>query len=493
MMDVSIIFVDRSINMTATVTPDDGGNGAFSAELLRVIIVASFGPLLLNLSSTTVNVALDKLMTQFHAPLSTVQWVVTGYLLALALVLPMFRWAVERLGSRRLYVGCLLAFTATSALSALAWSAQSLVAFRVVQGAVGGLLAPLAQTLIAQLAGPKRMGRAVGIVSIPVLVSPLFGPLIGGLLVQHLSWRWLFLFNAPLGLAGAWLAHRRLPPGTTSTRTPLDFAGLALLSPGMGFFTYAVSSMGRFHAGFSAGVLVPGAVAIALVVAFVVDARRRPTTALIDLGLFKHGAVVAGLTAFLLTSFGTFGAQLVLPLYYQQVRGQSAMGAGMLLAPQGLGMLFTLPQVGKLTDRFDHGSVLIAGVLTTLLGTFAFTQLTDQSPYWLLCLSLVVRGAGLGATSTPALSAAYKHLTRDEIPNATTAINIVQRLGAPLGTATLAMTLQRLSAGLSNVDATRPLLARAYANTFAVAAALSALALVPGFALLRMNRINERK
>ena len=320
--------------MAAAVTHEDEA-GELSGELVRVVIVACFGPLLLNLSSTTVNVAIDKLMAQFHAPLATAQWIVTGYLLALAFVLPAFRWMVERLGSRRLYVGCLLAFTAASALAALAWSAASLVAFRVLQGAVGGLLAPLAQTLIAQLAGPKRMGRAVGIVSIPVMVSPLFGPVIGGLLVQHLSWRWLFLFNAPLGLLGAWVAHRRLPPGTTATRTPLDFRGLALLSPGMGFFTYALSSMGRLHAGLSLKVVAPLLLAAVLVVAFVLDARRRPTTALIDLRLFRHGAVVAGLTAFLLTSVGTFGAQLVLPLYYQQVRGESAMGAGLLLAPQG--------------------------------------------------------------------------------------------------------------------------------------------------------------
>jgi EmrB/QacA subfamily drug resistance transporter len=366
-------------------------------------------------------------------------------------------------------------------LAALAWSAASLVAFRVLQGAVGGLLAPLAQTLIAQLAGPKRMGRAVGIVSIPVMVSPLFGPVIGGLLVQHLSWRWLFLFNAPLGLLGAWVAHRRLPPGTTATRTPLDFRGLALLSPGMGFFTYALSSMGRSHAGLSLKVVAPLLLAAVLVVAFVLDARRRPTTALIDLRLFRHGAVVAGLTAFLLTSVGTFGAQLVLPLYYQQVRGESAMGAGLLLAPQGLGMLLTLPQVGKLTDRFDHGRVLLVGVVTTLLGTFAFTQLTDHSPYWLLCVSLVLRGAGLGATSTPALSAAYRLLARDEIPNATTAINVVQRLGAPVGTATLAMALQRFTAGV------HPAPASAFAHTFTVAALLSALSLVPGIALARMK------
>jgi EmrB/QacA subfamily drug resistance transporter len=328
------------------------------------------------------------------------------------------------------------------------------------------------------------MGRAIGIISVPVLVAPLLGPVLGGVLVQRLSWRWLFLFNAPFGLLGAWLAHRRLPPGTTSARTRLDFLGLALLSPGIGLFTYTVASVGRGRS-LAPNVLIPLALAAGMITMFVFDARRRPDSALIDLRLFKHRAVGAALVAYLLTSFGSFGAQLVLPLYYQQVRRESAIGAGLLLAPQGLGMLLTLPQVGKLTDRFDNGMIVIVGVLTTLLGTYPFTQVTDHSSYLILSLSLVARGAGLGATATPALAAAYKHLTHDEIPNATTAINVVQRLGAPLGTATMAVTLQRFAAGSVGLDGSRAPLARAFAHTFAVSSGLSALALFAGLALVR--------
>lgn len=462
-------------------TTDPGARDAFSAEILRGVLVATFGSLLLNLNATSVNVALDRLMERFAAPLSTVQWIVTGYLLSLALVLPSFRWIVERLGTRRLYVGCLLAFSATSALCACAWSAESLVVFRVLQGAVGGLLTPLAQALAAQLAGPKRMGRAISIMSMPVLVAPLLGPTLAGFILQRLSWRWLFLFNAPLGVLGAWLAQRRLPPGHGARRTRLDFVGLFLLSPGIGLFTYAVSRVGHDGA-FSRPALASFAVATCLIVAFVLDARRRPGTALIDLRVFRHPKFDAALAAYLLTSFGEFGAQLVLPLYYQQVRGQSALSTGLLLAPQGLGMLLTLPQAGRLTDRIDNGKIVMAGVLVTLLGTYAFTQASDHSSYLLLSASLVLRGAGLGATAAPALSAAYKQLSRDEIPNGTTAINIVQRLGAPLGTATMAMTLQWFVAGIATTHAPR---ASAFAHTFAVSAALSGLAIFAGLVLSR--------
>jgi MFS family permease len=247
--------------------------------------------------------------------------------------------------------------------------------------------------------------------------------------------------------------------------------------------------MGRARA-LSFSALAPLALAAALVGVFVLDARRRPETALIDLRVFgRHPMVGAALVAYVLTTFGSFGGQLVLPLYFQQVRGESAIGAGLLLAPQGLGMLLTLPQVGKLTDRFDNGKVMIAGVLTTLAGTWAFTQVTDHTSYVLLCASLVLRGAGLGATSTPALTAAYRYLERDDIPNATTAINVVQRLGAPLGTATMAMVLSRFAAGVDvAAPGSRAPLGRAFAYTFTVSAALSALALLAGLALVRSAR-----
>ena len=459
----------------------DSEESAFPPGLLRPVLVATFGSLLLNLNTTSINVALNGLMAYFTAPLATVQWIVTGYLLALALVLPVFRWAVERLGSRRLYVGCLLAFTATSILCGCAGSVRSLILFRVFQGAVGGLLTPLAQTLAAQLAGPKRIGRAISIMSIPVLVAPLLGPTLAGFIIQRLSWRWLFLVNVPPAAIGAWLAQRWLPPGDGLKRTRFDLLGFLLLSPGIGLFTYAVSLVGQDRS-LSRATLATFGVAAGLIVTFVVYAWRRLDTALIDLRLFKHAKFDAALTVYLLTSVAEFGAQLVLPLYYQQVRGASALSTGLLLAPQGLGMLLTLPQVGRLTDCFDNGKIVIAGVVTTLLGTYAFTQAGAHSSYVLLSASLVLRGAGLGATAAPAVAAAYKHLSAAEIPNGTAAINIVQRLGAPLGTAAMAMTLQWFLVRLSK---SRASLAGAFAHTFAVSAALSGLALFAGLVLAR--------
>ncbi len=454
--------------------------------MLRTLLVVSFGPLLLNVAATTLNVALDGLMVRFAAPLATMQWTITAYLLALTVVLPAFRWIVERTGARRLFLACMVGFAATSALCALAWSAPSLIVFRVLQGAVAGLLAPLTQTLAAQLVGPKRMGRAVAILSIPVLVAPVFGPALGGLVVEHLSWRWIFLMNVPLALGGAALAHGRLPAMNGAGRSRFDAVGFALLSPAVGLFTFAVASLSHTQRR-GAEALLPFAISSALLAVFVVDARRRPETALLDLRLFRRRAVTAGLVAFLLTNIGSFGAQLLFPLYFQQVRGASAVGAGMLLAPQGLGMLLTLPQIGRLTERVDHGRLVAAGVLVTLAGTLAFVAAARHGSIPLIALSLALRGAGLGATSTPALAAAYAHLAHDEIPNATAAINVVQRLGAPLGTAAAAVMFQRSVAALGGASPTREALAAAFERTFVAGAAVGALALVAALALVRQG------
>jgi EmrB/QacA subfamily drug resistance transporter len=452
----------------------------FTPDLVRGVLVASAGSLLLNLSATSINVAVDQLMKRFDSPLSTAQWIITGYLLALAFVLPAFRWMVERLGSKRLYIFCLLAFVAASALCACAWSIESLIAFRILQGAIGGLMSPLAQALAVQLAGPKRMGRAIGIMSMPILAAPLLGPTLGGLVIQHLSWRWLFVINAPLGAVGAWLAYRILPAGTSTKRSRLDVIGLALLSPGIGLFTYAVSLVGHARA-ISEQSLAYFGVAVVLVLVFVARAARRPLLALIDLRLFKNIRFDAALFAHLITAFGEFGAQLLLPLYFQQVRGQSPMWTGVLLAPQGIGMLVTLPRAGKLADRMNAGFLIACGVTLTLIGTVAFAFVSLQTSFVLLAISLTLRGAGLGATGAPALSTAYKQLPPDEIPNGTAAINIVQRLGAPLGTATMAMALQWFAGDNRAPDST------AFGHAFAICAASSSLALIAAF-MLRKDR-----
>ena len=170
----------------------------------KITIVAVLGSFLSQLDATVVNVSLSSLAVDLHSSLTAIQWVTSGYLLALALMLPLSGWLVERIGARSLYLWCFSAFTLSSALCGLAWSANSLIAFRILQGMSGGLMAPMAQMMMARAAG-KHLARIIGYAAVPVMLGPILGPVIAGAILQHASWRWLFLVNLPVGvLESSW-------------------------------------------------------------------------------------------------------------------------------------------------------------------------------------------------------------------------------------------------------------------------------------------------
>src|SRR6188474_916610 len=173
---------------------------ALPRDVRRIAVVVVIGAVMSILDTTIVNVALETLRIELGAPLSTIQWVSTGYLLSLATVIPLTGWAAERFGPKRVWMSAVAAFTATSALCGAAWSADALIAFRVLQGIAGGMIMPIGMITLAQAAGPERMGRVMSVVGVPMLLAPVLGPVIGGLIVETLSWRWIFFVNLPIGL-----------------------------------------------------------------------------------------------------------------------------------------------------------------------------------------------------------------------------------------------------------------------------------------------------
>jgi MFS family permease len=191
------------------------------------------------------HLSLSNLAAQLNSSLSTIQRVTSGYLLALTLVLPLNGWLVDRIGAKALYLWCFSAFTLCSALCGVAWSAPSLIAFRVLQGVSGGLLAPMAQMMIARAAG-KHMARVAGYMALPVLLAPVLGPVIAGAILQYASWRWLFLVNLPVGIIALVLVLLALPSDRhETTRRRLDWIGLALLLPGLVMFLYGSERLNR--------------------------------------------------------------------------------------------------------------------------------------------------------------------------------------------------------------------------------------------------------
>jgi EmrB/QacA subfamily drug resistance transporter len=341
-------------------------------------------------------------------------------------MLPLNGWLVERIGAKSLYLWCFSAFTLSSALCGLAWSANSLVAFRILQGMSGGLMAPMAQMMMARAAG-RHMARVIGYAAVPVMMGPILGPVIAGAILEHASWRWLFLVNLPVGVLAIVLSVAFLPNDHEETKSrDLDLGGLALLSPGLVFFLY-----GSDHLGERIG-LAAVLVSVALLSVFIRMALRKGDRALIDLQLFRSRTFPASVVTQFLSNGISFAGQMLIPIYLIRACGRTPSATGWLLARLGLGMICTYPWMGALTKRFGIRKVSAAGALLAFAGTLPFLYLASHGlVLTVLACTLFIRGMGLSSVGIPSISAAYASVSKQDLPMATTSLNIVQRLGGP--------------------------------------------------------------
>ena len=467
--------------MSAGTQEAEAGKERLDPAFIKLAVILMVGVVMVVFDSTIVNVAIDRLARGLHTSVSNGQWTISGYVLALGMVVPVAGWASERFGAKQVWIGALALFMVGSILSSTAWDIGALIAFRVLQGIGGGLMLPILQNLLVEAAGGRKLGRIMALISLPTLFGPILGPVVGGLIVSQLSWRWIFLVNVPFSIVGLVLAWRGLERSVPRKGAYLDVTGLVLLSPALAAILYAVTEVG-IKGGFDHTiVIVPLAVGVALLGAFTFHALRTRRPPLVDLRLFKVRSFSAATALMFLSGFGVFGALLLLPLYYQQIRGQSALDAGLLLAPQGLGMLLTRTKAGTLTDRIGARPIVLVGVVLTAVGTLAYTQVGVHTNEILLGLSLVVRGAGLGAVTIPVMAAAYLGLRPDQVPHASSVTRIAQQVGGAFGTAILAMILSTQiqahhAAGLSGQ-------AIAFGIAFWWSLGLTAIAVIPALFL----------
>lgn len=407
----------------------------------KIAAVVMLGPLMSMLDSTVVNVSLSTLSHDLHTTLTTIQWVTSGYLLSLALMLPLSGWLVDRLGVRRVFLGCLVAFTVTSLLCGLANSAGSLILSRVLQGMAGGLLAPLSQMMLARVAG-RHVARVMAISMMPVMIGPILGPALAGVILQHAGWRWIFLINLPIGVLATILCWRVLP-ADSNQRHPraLDLTGFLLLSPGLAMLLHSLDRIGgEASQRLSGGIEMLAA--LMLLLGFARHSMRRGEKALIDLALFRNRTFLAAALTQFLANCMMFGGQMLLPLFLLIVAGRAPANAGVLLAATGFGSLCIFPWIGRLTEHFGPRAVAAVGGVVSLCGALPFALFdvsTLATP--LLCCTLFTRGLGMGCLNIPAISAAYSTTPKNLIPVATTGLNIVQRLGGPVATTVLALYL----------------------------------------------------
>ncbi|MFC8720551.1 DHA2 family efflux MFS transporter permease subunit [Kitasatospora sp. NPDC057198] len=445
------------------------------------LIVGALGVVL---DTTVVSVALNDLAEDLGAPLATVQWVSTGYMLAVFTAIPLAGWAQSRLGGRRLWVLALTGFLGGSILSALARDATGLIVFRLVQGLAGGIMMPLMYTLLVQAAKGRNIGKVMAVITVPTALGPILGPVLGGLVLHLADWRWLFLANIPLCLLGTVLARRNLPddrPAPDEPRAPLDAVGLLLLGPGSAAVLLGLSQVDGDTGFTSTRVLVPLLAGLAMAAGFTVRALTRAPAPLVDVRLFRHRPVASASTLLFLGGISLFGSMTLLPLYFQQVRGATPLDTGLLLIPQGVGALVARGLAGTYLDRTGPRAVALAAFASVAASTVPFAFVTADTDETLLLAALFVRGVALGAAMIAPMGAAFVGLERQEIPDASMITRVAQQLGGAVGVAVLLVVLQQNTGGARTPDA----LATGFDHAFWWSVALTAAAvplclLLPG-------------
>ncbi|MFJ4775557.1 DHA2 family efflux MFS transporter permease subunit [Streptomyces sp. NPDC088762] len=457
----------------AAAEPARDAAAASNAVFNRTIVVVIIGSVMSVLDMTIVNVALRRLSEAFHAPLETIQWAASAYTLALAAVIPTAAWAMARIGAKRTYLTALVLFTLGSLLAAAAWDAGSLIAFRAVQGLGGGLLMPVGMTMVMRAADRERLGRAMALSGLPVIIGPVIGPTLGGWLVDTASWRWIFLVNLPMGVLALALAAKLLRPDAPRTdggpAPRLDVPGLLMLSPGLAVLLFGLARGGETGGFSAAGVLGPTVAGAVLVAGFV----RRALTArepLLDLRLLRDRTFAAGIGTLALFTCGYFGSMLLAPMYWQQVHGMDAKTAGLLGAPVGLAVGTAMQFAARRVDRMSPRRLIPAGIALGALGMAlsAFQVGVEDVAAWRVVGSAMVMGVGSGMVLMPTMTTASRGLPNDRMAAAGTALSINAQVWASVGTALISVLLG--SAGADPAG---------FRLAYAAAAALLALALIP--------------
>jgi EmrB/QacA subfamily drug resistance transporter len=417
------------------------GQAKLDPVAVRTTVAIIVGAIAMVLDTTIVSVALRQLAEDLDTDLNTIQWVSTAYLLALGCVIPVVGWLQGRVGAKQLWIGAQAVFLLGSVLCATAWDAPSLIAFRALQGVGGGVMMPLMMTIVMQATPPADRARVMATASLPAALGPILGPVVGGLILAGDNWRWLFLVNVPLCLLGLYLAWKLIPDEAPGRRVKLDLVGLLLVSPGFVALLWGLSNA-HGDGGFTRpDVWVPLVLGIALISTFVLRALGRPGAALVDLRVLRSRPTWASALLSFLMGMALYGAMLLLPLYWQETRGEDALHAGLLLIPQGVGSLLSRTATPRLMAAVGVRGAAILGLSLVLLGTIPFALSDGSTSRAVLMAALLVRGIGFGLAFVPISTVAYVGLAHEQVPHASTVTRICQQVGGSVGTALLALVL----------------------------------------------------
>jgi EmrB/QacA subfamily drug resistance transporter len=418
-------------------------NEAIPPGIIKICLIMMVGIIAPAMDATIVDVALQTIGTEMKTSISVVQWIATAYILAMGITVPLAGWLDNRFSIKKIYIIALIIFFAGSILSALSWNIQSLVVFRIIQGSGAGILLPTLQSAIIQYAWGQKLGSLMAIIGVPMLIVPILGPVIGGFIVNSLPWRWIFYVNIPICIIALLLTFYLPKTAPINDKQRPDIIGMLLSSAFFILFVLAISEIspsgGTFVISSFMIPLVMGSICLIIFIIYSLKTKEEPA---IDIRLYKLTSFSASSILFFTSAIISTGTLLILPLFFQEVKGENSFIAGLMLAPQGIGMILTRGIAGKLTDRIGARYVVIAGLIIVAAGTVPFLFAGTETNTVFLIAAMLIRGAGLGAVTIPIMASVYDELKQEEITHGTIVTRILQQIGGAFGTAILTVQYQ---------------------------------------------------
>jgi EmrB/QacA subfamily drug resistance transporter len=420
--------------------PETGSSGDPPGYKWKVLSTVLFGIFMVILDTTVVNVAFQTIRLEFGGDLKTTQWVISIYVLALGITTPLSGFMADRFGGKRIYLGGLGLFALGSLMCGLSPNLNLLIAARAVQGIGGGLAMPLGVALLLQAFPVREQGMALGIFGIAALVAPAIGPILGGWLADQNLWRVIFFINPPIGLAGVILGLHFLRERKSAARPRFDLGGMITEVIGFGAILYAASIAASFGWTSPTTLLWFGIGAVGLVLFGIVELfiAKDP---LLDLRLFGNRIFLNASLLGYVSTIALFGAEFLLPIYLQALRGLTAFQTGLILLPMAItgGIFVTLS--GRIYDRVGPRPLMIVGYSMLMINTWQFSQIqADTSIQWIIFL-LMLRGVALGMTVQTTLVTALSVVPRRQLPRGSSLVNASRLVVQSIGVALLATVL----------------------------------------------------
>ena len=407
-----------------------------------VLVVVIFGSFMAILDNNIVNVALPKIMANFGATVEQIEWVVTGYMIAFAISMPMTNWLVQVFGLKKLFIINMVFFCIGSALCGMAWDKDSLILFRIIQAFGGGALMPTGITLVTEAFPPQERGMAMGTWSIGAMVAPAIGPFLGGYLVDEVSWRSIFYINLPVGAVAIFAAVLILTAGKAlGPAKKFDFIGFISFSVFLVPLLIALAQGQR--EGWDSDYILSCFSFSLLGLAAFISSGFLVKDPLIDLRLFaNHNFLMSNIINFV-RAVAIFGSMFLLPLFLQNLLAYKALQTGIILAPTAISVAVVSPFSGLISDRIGPRIPLFAGTVLMAYSLYLYKDLSLNSDYWFMFWPQVMRGAGLGLINAPLMSAALNAIRREQTSSASSLLTIIMQVGGAFGVAFLGAALER--------------------------------------------------